>query len=155
MIIDIPQAEAARLVPLNAVVQALHVAERPDLFVAAPDPQAVEAHFNDWLAQDHVFALGQEEAGRLTGYGVFEVLERPGDVLTHPHKIGFLCHIVVAPDRQRRGIGLALIDAGRQRLAAAGCTRLRATYHVFNAASAALMARAGLQTTVRMVEGPV
>lgn len=150
MIKDISPEEAALLVPLNAVVQDLHARELPQLFRTDVDAAALAEQYRDALS-GRAFALGWEEAGRLLGYGLFEVIERPETPLTHPFRRGYISEIAVHPEARRRGIALALIEAAKLRFAAAGCDQITAQYHAFNTASARLMQKAGLAPMVMTV----
>jgi ribosomal protein S18 acetylase RimI-like enzyme len=144
---------AARLVPLNAVVQALHAAERPDIFRIQTDAAAVAALFADLLARPGHFALIAEgEAGDL-GYAYCEILDTPDDALMNARRRGVLHHIATVPAARRQGVATALIDAAKARFRAAGAREWTTSYHAWNAASAVLMAKAGLRVTIIRAEG--
>jgi ribosomal protein S18 acetylase RimI-like enzyme len=155
-IVDVPAAEAARLVPLNAVVQNPHADRRPDIFQSAPDPRDVAAYFADLLGSGRHFALVAEAAGAGDlGYALCEVLDTPADALGHARRRGVLHHIAVRPDARRRGVATALIDAAKARFLAAGAGEWTTSVHAWNEASLALMARAGLAVTILRLEGPL
>lgn len=150
----ITSASAGRLVPLNAVLQSLHAAERPDIFRPAPDPTEVERLFRDALAQDDHFALvAVDPSLGDIGYAYCEVLDTPQDALTHARRRGVLHHIAVLQAARRRGAASALIDQAKRRFLVAGAAEWTASYHVWNDASASLLRAAGLRPTIVRAEG--
>ncbi len=104
-IVAVGPDDAARLVPLNAVVQALHAAERPDIFKWPTDPAAVAALFGDLLARPGHFALIAEGDDGDLGYAYCEVLDTPDDALTLARRRGVLHHIATVPVRAAAGCG--------------------------------------------------
>ena len=147
-----PEA-AARLVPLNGVVQALHAVERPGIFKWPTDAAAVAALFADLLARKGHFALIAEGDDGDLGYAYCEILDTPDDALTLARRRGVLHHIATIPAARRQGVAAALIGAAKARFRDAGAREWTTSYHAFNAASAALMAKAGLQVTILRAEG--
>lgn len=141
MIRQISPEEAAELVPLNIVVQNLHAAHCPETYPADPDPAALAAHLAAMLARTGVFALAW--GAPPLGYVLAEVQDIPGDPLRHARRRGMIHHLSVAASARRQGIGLALIEAAKERFRAAGAAQWVVTYRSFNVASAALMAKAG------------
>ena len=152
-IVAVGPESAARLVPLNAVVQALHAAERPDIFKMRTDPAAVAALFGDLLARPGHFALIAQGKGGDLGYAYCEILDTPDDALTRARRRGVLHHIATIPEARRQGVATALIDAAKARFLAAGAAEWTTSYHAFNEASAGLMRKAGLQVTILRAEG--
>lgn len=144
---------AARLVPLNAIVQRLHAAERPDIFRPDPHPLDVEALFRDLLQRPTHFALvAVAEDGTDIGYALCEILDTAPDALTFARRRGVLHHIAVQPHARRQGVGLALIAASVERFRGGGAKEWTTSYHSFNTASAALMRKAGLTVTILRAE---
>ena len=147
--------EAACLPPLLAQVQAIHAEARPDHFRVETDPEEVLAFLRGWLSEDAVTALvafGPD--GAALGYLIVGIETREASALTHPHRRAMLHHIAVDRACRRSGIGSALIEAMKARVRAQGVTRIATTYAVFNAPSAALMRKAGLEPLVIVAEGP-
>lgn len=147
--------DARRIVPLNSVVQDLHAAMRPDLFRSGASVPEVASYFASWLGRPGIHVLVATEDGRDLGYALFEKQARPGDCLTMPERRGILHHVAVIAAARRRGVGMALIGAMRDRLAAEGVTRWTTAYWSFNAASAALMAKAGAVPAYVVAEAAV
>lgn len=158
MIRQISANEAALLVPLNRVVQDVHVHHRPDLFAPTRDEEGVMAFFHDWLDQPHMLCLvaftGPKGAQRSTavGYGVFELQERAATVLMQAETRGVLHHIAVLPSARRRGVARGLINEGCARLKSLGAQRITTSYHCFNTGSRDLMHRAGFRPAVVSAE---
>ncbi len=150
---QIDEGEAALLVPLNAVVQAVHVAARPDVFHGDADADEVAGHFAGQLAQPGWFALIHEEGGVALGYVLAEVQRVERNAMNQARVRGFLHHVAVLPAAQRRGIGLALIEAAKARFRAEGASVWAVSYWGWNEASAALMARAGVLPAITLADG--
>jgi ribosomal protein S18 acetylase RimI-like enzyme len=153
---QIDVSEAALLGPLNAVVQSLHVAARPDVFHADATAAEVTAYFAGTLAQPGWFALiAEDDAGQAVGYGLCEVQDVARNAMNVARKRGFLHHIAVIGPARRQGVASALIDAAKARFQAAGATVWATTYWQFNAASAGLMAKAGLRPAIVLADAPL
>ena len=150
MIRQIDASEAALLVPLNAVVQRLHAAARPDVFHCDASEAEVAAYFAETLAREGWFALVTEVEGRAVGYVLCEVQRVEANAMNRARVRGFLHHIAVAEDARRRGVAMALIEAAKARFRAEGATVWATTYWVWNAPSAALMAKAGLAQAITL-----
>lgn len=155
MIDIVETGDGGRIAPLNAIVQDLHAAARPDLFRSGADPSEVAGYFASWLVRPGMTALIACAAGQDLGYLLFEVQDRPGDCLTKAEKRGILHHIAVIGTARRRGIGSALIAAMCGRLQAAGVRRWTTSYWTFNDASAALMAKAGATPAYVVAEAAI
>ena len=153
---QIDVSEAALLVPLNAVVQSLHVAARPDVFHAQATKAEVTAYFAETLAQPGWFALIAEDAeGQAVGYALCEVQDVARNAMHNTGRRGFLHHIAVAEAARRQGVASALLGAAKGRFQAAGATVWATTYWQFNAASAGLMAKAGLRPAIVLADEPL
>jgi GNAT superfamily N-acetyltransferase len=155
-IVSVGSEGAERLVPLNAIVQSLHADERPDVFRAATDADAVAALFRALLADSSHFALiAVSDDGEDQGYAFCEIARTSPDALTLGRRRGVLHHIATIPAVRRQGVAMALIAEAKARFRAAGATEWTTSYHAFNAASAALMAKAGLRVTILRAEAPL
>ncbi|MEM8629927.1 MAG: GNAT family N-acetyltransferase [Pseudomonadota bacterium] len=146
-------SDVAAMIPLNAQVQKLHAEALPHRFHANPDDAEVQARFRNWLQTEGVTVFGATAGDRLIGYAVFEIIETQDKLFTKGERFGFLHHIVVDTRHRRKGIGLSLIERGKQSLRETGIQRLEASYWAFNGASRHLMARAGLCPSEIFVEG--
>lgn len=155
MVTIIETRDALRIVPLNAFVQDLHAAMRPDLFRTGATSAEIASYFAGWLGHPGIHVLLAVEGGNDVGYLLFELQDRQGDCLTMPEKRCILHHIAVAETARRKGVGTALIDAMRQRARQKGVTRWTTSYWTFNAASEALMAGAGARPAYVVAEAPV
>jgi ribosomal protein S18 acetylase RimI-like enzyme len=150
----ITSATAARLVPLNAVVQDLHAGHRPDIFRADTDAAQVERLFRDALERsDHFALVAVDPALGDLGYAYCEILDTPQDALTHARRRGVLHHIAVLPAARRQGVASALVAEVKRRFVVAGAAEWTASYHVWNDASSALLFGAGLVPTIIRAEG--
>jgi GNAT superfamily N-acetyltransferase len=150
MIRQIDASEAALLVPLNAVVQRLHAAARPDVFHYDASEAEVAGYFAETLAREGWFALVTEVENCAVGYALCEVQRVEANAMNRARVRGFLHHIAVAEDARRRGVAMALIEAAKARFRAEGATVWATTYWVWNAPSAALMAKAGLAPAITL-----
>ncbi len=147
--------DAAVLLPLLAQVHDLHVAAQPGHHRPDPDPEEVLAFLRDWLSREEATALvGFAPDGRALGYLIFEVETRAPSALSLPRRRGMLHHISVDRASRRTGLGLALIEDMKARLRAQGVERVATVYGAFNAPSAALMRKAGLEPLNVIAEGP-
>ncbi|KAJ54144.1 hypothetical protein ACMU_03410 [Actibacterium mucosum KCTC 23349] len=151
MITDLKKGEVAEILPLNAIVQGLHAKMVPGQFYAAPEPARLKSFYDDWVNDPDKFILVAREDGQAVGYAAFSVTRREGNPFVRPQRNGEVDQIAVRTDRQGRGIGTALIKAGKARLVAVGCHTISASYHVFNTASARLMEKNGLNVRVMRV----
>jgi aminoglycoside 6'-N-acetyltransferase I len=155
-IVSVGSEGAERLVPMNAIVQSLHAAERPDVFHAKTDSDAVAALFRTLLADPGHFALiAVSDDGVDRGYALCEITRTAPDALTLGRHRGVLHHIATMPAVRRQGVAMALIAEAKRRFRAAGATEWTTSYHAFNTASAALMRKAGLAVTVLRAEAPL
>lgn len=104
-------ADAATLAALNVHVQSWHAEHYPDVFLADPDPAAVEAWFADRLADPActAFLLGDPPAG----YALCSYQMRAANAFSPPVSRLMIDHIAVAPQARRQGHGRALLNAAR------------------------------------------
>ncbi len=147
--------DAAVLAALNRDVQALHAATHPQWFSPLGVPKVMEEWFADALDKPEQAALIAERDGEAVGYLLHELVTREAGPIHAAYRYAMIHHVAVAEQARRQGLALAMIDALRARLREAGVTELRAVHFTFNAASARLMARAGLEPIQVVVSGPV
>ncbi|MEX0316785.1 MAG: GNAT family N-acetyltransferase [Ruegeria sp.] len=151
-IIEIPAAEAHRLIPLLRQVHDLHVLHQPRRFSPFPADSEIAPWLADWLAQPDIHALGYETVGKLAGYAIYEIERRPASPLRPAETRAMLHHVSVDAEHRRQGIGTALIAAIRDRLDPDDIPVIATTYASFNLASAALMAASGFEPAVIFAE---
>lgn len=70
----------------------------------------------DLAREPAVLSLVADEAGRVIGHAMFTTCAVTGA----PERVALLGPLAVTPDRQRRGLGRALVERGFDRLRAAG-----------------------------------
>jgi len=144
-IINIPAAEAERLVPLVEELHALHVIYDPQRYDAVPGSRALTDWLGTWLATPEVAAIAAESPhGGLLGYLIYEIEERPSTPLHKGEQRAVLHHIAVAKPWQRMGIGQALISEMKTRVMAQNVSIIKSSHAAFNTASAGLMQAMGL-----------
>jgi GNAT superfamily N-acetyltransferase len=137
------EADLYRLVRLMAHVQAVHAAARPDLFRRRLDRRGATAMFAAALAADCERLLLAEAAGEAVGYAWLALVDRPGDPATRARRFAYLNHVGVAPGARGRGVGRALVEAGRGWASAAGLREIGVDYWAFNTSAAGFFARLG------------
>jgi ribosomal protein S18 acetylase RimI-like enzyme len=130
---------------LNVDVQAVHAAALPERF-KRPGPDSF------WVA-DARHLLGKEDNLVLlafidrapAGYAYAEIVRRPETSLTYDHQMIHLHHISVKPERRRRGVGSALLDAVRLSASRSDITLLSADVWSFNDGARAFFHRRGFE----------
>lgn len=105
-------ADAAVLARLNAHVQGWHAKHYPDVFLARPDPAAVRAYFESWIADPNatIFLSGDPAVG----YAACTLQFREPSLFSPSVRRLMVDHIAVAPEARRKGHGRALLEAARQ-----------------------------------------
>jgi ribosomal protein S18 acetylase RimI-like enzyme len=104
--------DAATLARLNVHVQSWHAAHYPDVFHARPDPAAVLAYFEGWLANPaSTFFLAGDPA---VGYAACTLQVREPSPFSPGIRRLMVDHVAVAPEARRQGHGKALLEAARQ-----------------------------------------
>lgn len=151
---SIAAEEASCLLALNLQVHAIHAEARPEDYRAISDPDELRAFFSDWLSKEETSGLvAFSPDGTALGYLIFEVVDRAPSLLKNARRYGMLHHIAVDPGSRRSGIGFAFINEMKARLRKEGIDRVRTVYAAFNAPSAALMRKAGLEPYNIIAEG--
>ncbi|MDC0659782.1 GNAT family N-acetyltransferase [Leisingera sp. SS27] len=152
-IIEIPAAEADRLLPLLQDLHALHAEHQPERHIPAPGGGDLAAWLQGWLQQDNVHALAAESPqGALLGYLIYELQNRPALPVRAAETRAMLHHISVIEAWRRMGVGKALVEAMRTQALANGATVIAATYAPFNGASAALMQGMEMEPVLTVAE---
>lgn len=102
----------------------------PELGVDDPIPK-----MERWQATLMPGSLLVERDGVVIGYGYAQVLET----------IGYIRHVISDPSCRRQGVGRIVMDALRERFAAAGCTEWRLNVAHDNTAAISLYEACGMQ----------
>ena len=152
MIRHLQADELPLILPLVAQVQALHVRREPGYFQPDQDAAALIGFFSARLAEGQTLLI-DERQGRVAGYALFFVDERPENLFSKAHRVGHLDQICVDHGFRRQGVGRALIGAMQAQLRAPGIDGWTADYWAFNAASDALMRSSGARPFCVMVRG--
>jgi len=151
---EIDASEAAMLLPLLNQVQSLHSAAYPQIFRTETDTEQLAAFLNEWVSREGVTTLvAESDAGAFVGYAIGEIHEHTESPLKRASRLGLIQHVAVDEEYRCLGIGLQLIEELKSRLRASGIERVQAQHYIFNAASAALMRKAGLEPLRVTVEG--
>jgi GNAT superfamily N-acetyltransferase len=145
---DIPD-----MVPLFRALHRHHVAALPDVF----HDEGTDDAFADHLA--HLFddcgaAVGVRLGGRLMGYALFLIQERPADSFRRPVRRAYLDHLFVAEPNRGAGHATAMIAAMETRLAAQGIGVWTASHYAFNADVARTFAAVGAHPDLVRVAKP-
>jgi ribosomal protein S18 acetylase RimI-like enzyme len=145
--------DVATLATLNGIVHNAHAQHRPDLFVSAPDPDALEAQLGSQLKDPNVtFLIAETTDGQPVGYAMARLVTRHASALTVPDLVISLQQIAVHPSASRSGVGSALLEEVRELGRAAGCRRLVTEVWDFNEGAYAFYRTAGLRPTTRMLD---
>lgn len=150
---DLPSKEAIRIVPLLRDLHALHVQEQPKRFLASPTEQELELWLQDWLSQPKTHAIAAESPqGAIMGYTIFVEENRPWLPVRAQETRLMIHHLAVHSPFQRMGVGTALITEARKRAISLDVSSIGTSYAPFNAASAALFSRLGLEPVLTFAE---
>lgn len=123
--------DADALAALNAVVQDLHVAERPELFLAA-DPSRVAAWFREVLEGDGARAWIAAVEGAPVGYLLAFHERRPANPFARERRWCEIDQVSVVEGARGRGVARALIDAAVVDAEACGLDRVELAAWSFN-----------------------
>lgn len=102
-------ADLDALVRLNAALQGWHAARHPDVFLAAPDPAAVRAHFAEGLADPAVTLLISGDPPR--AYALCTLRDRPANAFSPARRRLSVDQVATDPDHRRQGHARALLEA--------------------------------------------
>ena len=137
-------ADADLVSVLNADVQAIHAAAFPQRF-KSPGPETFPPPAAATLiARSGNLVFIAEADGEPVGYAYAEVIRRPETAFHHAHDLIYLHHISVTPNRRRRGVGAALLEAVRAAGQEMGIDLLTADVWSFNEDARAFFRRHGL-----------
>lgn len=107
------QGDVVALARLNAEVQELHRAARPDRYRDAPVGE-IEEWIRQLLADGGVEILLAEAEGEAIGFAVVRRQESPGNTFALPRLVAMVEAVGVTPIAQRRGAGRALMAAAEE-----------------------------------------
>ncbi|MCR9158432.1 MAG: GNAT family N-acetyltransferase [Rhodobacteraceae bacterium] len=139
---DLTKDDIPDMVPLFRALHRHHVVALPEVF----HDDGTDAQFADHLA--HLFddsgaAVGVRRHGRLIGYALFLLQERPADAFRHPVKRAYLDHLIVTEPNRGAAHATAMIAAMETRLVSQGINVWTASHYAFNAEVARTFADAG------------
>ena len=143
---DLPHV-ASLLRGLNA----LHVQRVPHRFHDDADPETLEAFLATLMEQGGRILVYRAE-GVPRGYLLWKLRDIPASAVERGRRVAVLEHIAVAPSWRRRGIARRLVERFETGIRSEGCEGWVTTVHSFNAASGALMRRAGARAAVELLE---
>lgn len=139
------------LTRLNAEVQALHAAERPDFF-KVPRPDAIAAWWRDELRDPDVSVWIAEHTGEAVGYLLMITRERAGNVFCHDRRWCEIDQIAVDAAYRRRGIGKALLAHAAADATRRGVEHVELSVWAFNPAAQGAFERAGFRPRTSKLE---
>lgn len=145
MIRDAEDGDLDALLALLIEVQAVHANALPDIFRSDLDADAAKRMFRENLVKQGHTVLVAEDAGQPVGYIWFEIFDRPANFYHHPRRVGYIHHIGVSEFVRRQGVGRALVEAVRLRLARAGFSEVGVDYWAFNTRASQFFASLGFQ----------
>jgi diamine N-acetyltransferase len=119
-----------------------HHARYPEEIAPFDSARAREQMLNALDAPRNFVLIAKDDA-EIVGLVHFVIVRRNAFGALTAHRFGYVEHIAVRPDRQRQGIGHALMDAVRHRLQREAVTELRANVFESNTTSDAFFAREG------------
>jgi GNAT superfamily N-acetyltransferase len=127
------RGEERVLAALNLVVQALHVAARPESFASSEARlDEVEAWFALALRTDTMSLWLAEVHGEAVGYALAELRVRPPNPFAPAARWCEIDQVAVRPEHQGRGVGRALIEAAVQEARAQGVRQVELCTWAFN-----------------------
>ncbi len=148
-------ADVAALARLNAEVQELHRAARPEVYRDSPLDEIA-----DWCRQlladgDVTVLVAEEEAGRAVGFAVVRRREATGNPFTLPRLTAMVEAIGVAAAARRRGAGRALMAAAEETARAWGAASLALDVHSFNREAEGFYRALGYQVATSRMAKPL
>ena len=135
------------LAELNALVQDLHVTNRPAYFKAAA-PDEVAAWFRDLLAKAAGWIWIAERDGNAVGYVLALAQERPENPFCHARRWVEIDQLAVRPGHRRAGVARALVEAVRRAAEASEITEVELTCWDFNGSAREVFRKLGFTPRV-------
>jgi diamine N-acetyltransferase len=151
----VKKSDTLALGRLNQQVQTLHADAHPDVFLAVLDQEAARSFFDQLRSNPRNLLLVAEISGEIVGYIWCE--ERLGNQGVHlkASHCGYIHHISVDPNRQRRGIGKALVDRAVRELGARGARTIIVDYWSFNEPARAFFLNLGFAPVGEIASKPL
>ncbi len=154
MIEDLPPERFDEIVPLFRALHVFHTERAPLVFRA----DAAESVYRDTLLGLHAqggWVLAAASGWGLVGYLLALPATPPSGGLMQPVRRLRLEHLYVAPGGRGRGLGGALIEAMKARMAGLGIVQWSVSYHAFNTEAGRLYARHGAEPAVVTAAGRI
>jgi ribosomal protein S18 acetylase RimI-like enzyme len=130
---------------LNAHVQRLHHAARPDLFKAPSEVRSSGEEFAALIGKSGVSIWFAFAGGEPVGYVYVEERERPEDELQRAQRSLYVHQLSVRPEARRLGVGTALMQQALASARAAGVMRVELDVWAFNEGARELYRRLGYE----------
>ena len=147
-------ADAPAVARINAEVQALHRARRPERY-RDPSPAEIEDWFWTMLANEDVAILVATDGDAVVGYAVLRRKASPGNVFAHPQTTAHLDQLGVASTAQRAGHGRALMAAAEAQGRAWGAVAVQLDVQAINPEAARFYAALGYVATASRLARPL
>jgi ribosomal protein S18 acetylase RimI-like enzyme len=147
-------ADVPALARLNAEVQALHRARRPDRY-RDPSLPEIEGWFRTMLATEGVAILVATDGEAVVGYALVRTVASPGNVFAYPQTTAHLDQLGVAGGHQRAGHGRALIAAVEAQGRAWGAAAVQLDVQAINPEAARFYAALGYVATASRLARPL
>ena len=122
VVADLPVADIDQLEALWRELFSHHLAQAPYLAALGPARSPAgswrvrRGYYQRWLAAPQATVLAAQGPGRLLGYAMVRAVDDAGS-WQFGDRVGVLETLVVSADARGSGVGQALMDAARQRLA--------------------------------------
>jgi GNAT superfamily N-acetyltransferase len=126
-------------------VQRLHAEQYPDLFKRPQGDDFAVSFFDEMLADPTVRIFLAEEDGRPIGYLMSKLFERAEGPFTYTNRFLQVEHISVHPDRQRQGVGTALMNRVEELAREIGVTKIQLDSWDFNTEAHTFFERRGFE----------
>lgn len=139
------------LVCLNRHVQQMHVDLAPDLYCETDD-RAVSKWFKEQLREKGNSTFVAEIDGRVLGYALVRMVQRPAHVFCYDRSCAYLDQICIDPDHRRAGVARELLQAVIAKASAAGMTRLELDVRSDNESAKASFRAMGFTTYSEKME---
>ncbi len=135
-------ADLDALMPLNAQVQAIHVAARPDFFRTPPEAEA-RRWLAGMLADPCVTAWLAFHGSRAVGYALAIFKQRLENPYCHPRTTCEIQQVCVAASARKTGVARALIESAIAHAADEGVEQIELNVWAFNGDARAAFERLG------------
>jgi ribosomal protein S18 acetylase RimI-like enzyme len=138
---------------LNAIVQALHCARRPDYFKTTRDEEVI-SWFRETLSNPSARSWIAEHDGAPVGYALAIFHDGRDNPFKHGSRWCELDQIAIAPELRRQGAARALVDAVFAEAARQGVSRVETNTWSFNEDALRTFQKLGFVPKVVRLERP-